>query len=171
MKRNISIQLKAAFLFLVFAMNTLVGLACAVGLDMRFNTSHHDEEQAIKAPIHVHADGKKHEHPEPVKPAIHIHADGNKHEHSNEAVTPHHEDKKAPEKEGCCTDELVKLQNVEKNLAPKISIDAPAFVAILPTFLAAYLLNITRAFPSKKIVRFFYPPPPDILISIQKFQV
>jgi len=171
MKRILSIRLKAGLLLMVFALNTVVGLACAVGIDMNFNTTHHEEEQAIKAPIHVHADGKKHEHAEPVKPAIHIHADGKKHEHSNEAVTPHQEEKKAPEKEGCCTDELVKLQNVEKNLAPKIGVNAPEFLAIIPTFPALSLYNVSRAFPHKNLVRFFYPPPPDILISIQKFQV
>lgn len=171
MKRNISIQLKAAFLLLVFATNTFVGLACAIGMDKRFNNSHHDEDQVIEAPIHVHADGNKHLHPEPAKPVSHMHADGKKHEHADQIIKPHHEAKKAPEKEGCCTDEIVKLQHVEKNLAPKISLGAPALLAILPTFLAAYLRNVTCAFPSKKIVRFFYPPPPDILISIQKFQV
>jgi len=163
MKRNSSIQLKAAFLLIVFAMNTVVGLACAVGVDMSFNTKHHDEEQEIKTPVHVHANGHKHEHKKE--------AGKHKHEHGNEANKHKHVEKKAPAKEGCCTDEVVKFQNVEKNLAAKIVIDAPAFVAILSTFPGINLYNITKAFPQKSIVPFFYPPPPDILISIQKFQV
>jgi len=163
MKRNISIQLKAAFLLTVFALNTVVGLACAIGLDMSFNTKHHDEEQKIKTPIHVHSDGHKHEHNKV--------ANKHKHDHGNEANKRNHEEKKAPEKDGCCTDEVVKFQNVEKNLTPKTNIDAPSFVAIVSTFIGIDLYNITKAFPPKKIVRFFYPPPPDILISIQKFQV
>ena len=152
MKRNISIQLKAAFLLTVFAMNTVVGLACAVGYDMGFNSKHHNEEQTIKTPIHVHANGHKHEH-------------------NNEANKHKHEEKKAPTKDGCCNDKVVKFQNIEKNLTPKPVIYAPAFVAILSIFIGIELYNVTKAFPHRNIVRFFYPPPPDILIAIQKFQV
>ena len=71
MKINISIQLKAAFLLVVFGLNTLVGFACAVGVDMSFNSSHHDEE-AIE---------------------VHVHADGTKHENNNEIVKKHKDEK------------------------------------------------------------------------------
>lgn len=144
-------------------MNTVVGLACTLGFDMGFNSKHHDEEQAIKTPIHVHANGHRHEHNKE--------ANKTKHEHSHEAKKHKHEEKKAPEKDGCCNDEVVKFQNVEKNLTSKTVIDAPAFVAILSSFFGIELFNSTKAFPQKNIVRFFYPPPPDILIAIQKFQV
>ena len=133
-------------------MNTVVGLACAVGYDMSFNSKHHNEEQTIKTPIHVHANGHKHEH-------------------NNEANKHKHEEKKAPTKDGCCNDKVVKFQNIEKNITPKPVIDAPAFVAILSIFIGIELYNVTKAFPHRNIVRFFYPPPPDILIAIQKFQV
>ena len=133
-------------------MNTVVGLACAVGYDMSFNSKHHNEEQTIKTPIHVHANGHKHEH-------------------NNEANKHKNEGKKASTKDDCCNDKVVKFQNVEKNLSPKTIFDAPAFVAILSTFFGTELYNITKDFPHKNIARFFYPPPLDILISIQKFQV
>ena len=152
MKRNISIQFKAALLLTVFATNTVMGFACAIGIDMGFNTKHHDDGEATETPVHFHADGKKHEHPK-------------------EANTHNLADKKSPEKGGCCNDEVVKFQNIEKNLAAKTIIDAPAFVAIVSTFLGINLYNITKALPQKNIVRFFYPPPPDILIAIQRFQI
>ena len=60
MKRKLSIQLKAAFLLLVFAFNTLIGFACAIGIDMGFNSSNHHDEEATE--VHVHADGKRHDH-------------------------------------------------------------------------------------------------------------
>ena len=41
MSTSIYIQLKAALLLLVFGLNTIIGFACAVGVDMGFNTSHH----------------------------------------------------------------------------------------------------------------------------------
>jgi hypothetical protein len=41
MKLSRTIQLKAVFLLAVFTLNTMVGFACAVGLDMGFNSKHH----------------------------------------------------------------------------------------------------------------------------------
>lgn len=61
MKIKRSIQFKAAFLMIVFSLNTIIDFACAVGMDMRFNSTHHDE-MTIEASIHVHANGKSHNH-------------------------------------------------------------------------------------------------------------
>lgn len=133
-------------------MNTVVGLACAIGIDMGFNTKHHNEDQKIETPMHEHADG-------------------NKHDHHNRAHKQNNGEKKSNEKEGCCNDKVVKFQNVEKNLTPKTIIYSPAFIVIVSTFLGIDLYSITKGLPVKNKVRFFYPPPPDILISIQKFQV
>ena len=69
MKKNISIQLKAAFLLIVFGLNTMVGFACAIGVDMGFNTTNHHDEEATE--VHQHADGSKHDH----------HNQASKHEH------------------------------------------------------------------------------------------
>ena len=80
MKRNISIQLKAALLLIVFSLNTVIGFACAMGVDMGFNTHHHDEEEATETTVHVHADGKKHQH-------------------HNEAAKHYHDSNKDSEKE------------------------------------------------------------------------
>jgi hypothetical protein len=52
MKISSSIQFKAAFLTIVFLLNTVVGFACAIGMNMSFNKDHHQEHHA------------KHEHDE-----------------------------------------------------------------------------------------------------------
>ena len=44
---------------LVFSLNTVIGFACAVGINMGFNTTHHHEEEATEAVVHIHKDGKK----------------------------------------------------------------------------------------------------------------
>ena len=59
MKRSPSIQLKAAFLLIVFSLNTVVGFACSVGLEMGFNSSHHQEEKA--AITHKHDNSHQHD--------------------------------------------------------------------------------------------------------------
>jgi Cu/Ag efflux protein CusF len=62
MEKSISIQLKAAFLIIVFSMNTVIGFACAIGLDMGFNSKHHHEDDEEATEISIHVDGKKHQH-------------------------------------------------------------------------------------------------------------
>ena len=43
MKQTTHIQFKAAFLLLIFSLNMFIGFACAVGVDMGFNSHHHEE--------------------------------------------------------------------------------------------------------------------------------
>lgn len=174
MKRNTSIKLKAASLLTVFGLNTVVGFACAVGMDMSFNTSHHESE-TNNASIHIHADGKKHHHQqEPVKASTHIHTDGKKHEHNNEPATKHQEEKETPkkDKDDCCNEDLLKFQQLDKNLNQnaKTAIDVPALVAIIGVFIG---VDILKASPEPRLNthRYLFPPPPNILIAIQKFQI
>ena len=48
MNRNTSIWLKATSLVLVFSLNTVVSFACAMGVNMGFNTIHHHHPEAVK---------------------------------------------------------------------------------------------------------------------------
>jgi len=154
MKRKITIQLKALFLLLVFAFNTAVGFACAIGLDIGFNTAHHHDEEATE---------------------IHVHANGEKHEHHSKSGSHHHEENKSEkkEKDGCCNDEVQKFQSLDKNLNQnaKFAIDLPSFVAIISTFHGIDIYNLSKAFPPKYKARLYYPPPDDIRIAIQRFQI
>lgn len=176
MKVRLSIQLKALFLLIVFASNTAVGFACSLGVDMGFNTSNHSVvEEATE--IHVHADGKKHVHEKEASVATtHVHQDGTKHQHDNEPAKqiPTGDSKsftKSPG--GCCSDDVQKFQHLDKNLNQNVNagIDVSAFVAIVSTFLGIDLSQVNRDFPPKYKARFFYPPPPDIRIAIQSFQI
>ncbi|MFC4233330.1 hypothetical protein ACFOW1_15620 [Parasediminibacterium paludis] len=156
MKKITSIQLKAMFLFTVFALNTVVGFACAMGVDMGFNKSHHHEDEQAA-----------------VTPSVHTDADGKKHEHHHKSTIHHHENNEANGKGGCCNDAVVKFQNVDKALSQnvKASLDAPVFVPIISTCFGIDLLKMANSYPEKYHTRFFYPPPPDIRIAIQSFQI
>ena len=93
MNRNLSIQIKAAFLLLVFGLSTVVGFACAIGIDMGFNSSHHHDEVASK--VHVHADGKK--------------------QHHQDKVSNHHDDNEdTSQKDDCCNGKVVKISQADK---------------------------------------------------------
>jgi hypothetical protein len=154
MKRNISIQLKATLLLIVFSMNTVIGFACSMGIDMGFNTTHHHDEEATATTVHVHADGKKQHH-------------------QDEANRHHHDSKENSEKGGCCNDGVMKFQNLDKILAPNANtfINAPVFVAILNSFLGIDMFRQPQVSHQKFIAQFSHPPPTDIRILIQSFQI
>ena len=175
MKKNISIQLKAAFLLAVFSLNMLVGFACSIGVDMGFNSARQKREVTAPA-THVHANGKKHQHhQQPAKAAIHVHANGKKHTHHNQTAKLHQEENKPTQKEkdDCCNDKVIKFQSLDKaiNQNTKASIDVPALVAIITIFSRLDIYKLSKAYPPKYKARFFYPPPPDIRIAIQSFQI
>ncbi|MEO6541311.1 MAG: hypothetical protein ABIN74_09985 [Ferruginibacter sp.] len=149
MKRNLSIQFKAAFLLVVFALNTVVGFACAVGVDMSFNTSHHEDEETAIA-VHVHADGKKHHHEE----AEHKQTDNNKKDH-------------------CCNHKVLQLFKTDKAVPQSAKLISPVFsAAFVPVY---YTINISYSSQvssfRKYYVRGHHPPIPDIRIAIQSFQI
>ncbi len=151
MNKNASIQLKAkaVFLIFVFATNTLIGFACAIGVDMGFNSPHHEEEETAVS-VHIHANGKKHHHEE----AEHKHTDNDK-------------------KDDCCNDKVVTLFQTDKAVPQFAKLISPVFATAFIT--AYYTLNIS--YPSqvstsnKYYVRGHHPPIPDIRIAIQSFQI
>ena len=155
MKKSITKRFKAAFLLTVFALNTVVGLACAMGIDMGFNRHHHhDEDEANETNVPFHADGKKHQH-------------------HDEMLKHHHDSNKDSEKGGCCNDGVIKFQSLDKSLAQNtsVTINAPAFVAILSNFFYIDIFQQPKGYNQKYIAQFFHPPPPDIRILIQSFQI
>lgn len=153
MKQKISIQIKAALLLIVFSMNTVIGFACAIDIDMGFNTHHHEDEQVTDTRIHIHLDGEKHNHHDKVA------------EH-------HHDSKKDLEKGGCCNDGVFKFQGLDKNLNPNVNfvISVPVFTAMRTSFFDLDIFTQELS-DQKQIALFFHPPPPDIRILIQSFQI
>jgi len=141
MQTNTSIKLKAAFLLLVFSLNTIVGFACAMGVNMGFNKHPHDE-----SPAHVHADGKHHHHKE-------------KHHHH-------------PGKDNCCNDAVVKFQQVDKNRVPGAPMPGAVMMAALVSRVFSIDLSATSQIAhTTRVIQFYHPPPPDIRVFIQSFQI
>ena len=151
MQKDISIKLKAALLLIVFSMNTVVGFACAMGVDMGYNNSHHEAE-ATEVAVHVHADGKKHHH-------------------DKKPVANHLDEKDASKKDDCCTNEVMQFQQLDKSLAAKVGIDIPVFVAISTAYFGINIFETVKLPAQKYTARHFHPPPPDICIAIQRFQI
>ncbi|MBN9349308.1 MAG: hypothetical protein J0H55_01370 [Chitinophagaceae bacterium] len=149
MNRKKSIQFKAAFLLIVFSLNTVIGFACAVGLDMGFN-SHHHEESAIEVSENHHQD-KSHHHDE---------ADVHHHQTNND-------------KDNCCNNEVMKFQQVDKAVASSITLISPVFfISFLASFYNIDILSSNNRISTiKYFVRRHHPPIPDIRVAIQSFQI
>ena len=125
-----------------------------MGMDMSFYSSHHHDEEA--------------------KISVHVHADGKKHEHHDKTARSHHEEKESSkkEKDDCCNSKVIKFQHLDKNLNPiaKTVINNQVFaVNLSPIF--NININILKAVPQKYLLRNFHPPPPDIRVAIQSFQI
>ena len=201
MSTSISIRLKAAFLLTVFALNTAVGFACAIGLDMSFNTTHHDDKEARVPVVHIHKDGKKHIHYEKKKSdndkqshqhggekvteaVVHIHKDGKKHIHQEKKESNGHDKSHKHDEENksensksdegnCCTDKVKEFQELDKSVPASQSLVHPIFfTAFVAVYYNITLLPNTNTVRDVKIyVRSYHPPIPDIRIAIQSFQI
>ena len=159
MNNKISIQIKAALLIVVFSLNTVIGFACAIGVDMGFNTSHHHDDEATNVTMHVHADGMKHEH----------HSKPGKH---HDKAKDHHKTKDG--KDNCCNDKVMKFNEVDKSASHSFnSVLNPIFsIIVLPSF---YDINIFyQSYVDTGInyfVRSYHPPISDIRLAIRSFQI
>lgn len=156
MKIRRSIQIKTAFLLAVFSLNTLIGFACAIGIDMGFNTSHHHDEEATEAVVHTHKDGTKHVH----------HSEAGK--HHDEANN--HKEKNG--KDDCCNDKVIKITQVDKAVPQPLSAINPVFfITFISSFYNIDPLFTSRTASTKYFVRSHHLPIPDIRIAIQSFQI
>ncbi len=174
MKRNISIQFKAAFLLTVFALNTIVGFACSMGVGMGFNMPRHHDDDKKEISVHVHADGKKHQHHRKKDNDVSVNHDAEEKKHH------HHEaEKQEPEKNGnsktddCCNDKVVKIIQADKAVSHSNPLVHPVFFT---AFISAYC-NIDEIYLSqvatsnKYLVLGHHPPIADVRIAIQSFQI
>ena len=143
MKRNKPIRLKAAFLLIVFSMNMIIGFACTVGMDMGFNSPHHEESSiASSASMHHHGVNIKN------------------HQTKNN-------------KDNCCNDEVMQFQKIDKALASSINVINPvSFTSYVASFYNIDILShSTQISDIKYFVRSHHPPIPDIRIAIRSFQI
>jgi hypothetical protein len=153
----------AAFLLTVFSLNTIVGFACSVGLDMGFNSKHHDQE-ATEAVVHIHADGKKHIHYEKKK----SHSHGKSHDHDQ----PKNHQKPNKDDSSCCKDQVAKFGQLDKSLPQYLNILHPIFlIAFFDVFYEVVLPSTTVVKNIKQFLRGYHPPISNIRIAIQSFQI
>ena len=136
-------------------MNTVVGFACSLGLDLGFNKPGHGKD--AKGSVHIHKDGKKHIH----KPVA------AKQNHPNQT-----EKSTNSKKDDCCKDKVVKLQNADKRLNDtQLAMNPPGYTAVASNFYHQHLFIASKGYAQKYTPCQFHPPPGDIRIAMRRFQI
>lgn len=139
---------------LVFSLNTVLGFACSLGIDMGYNSKHHREEEEMD--VHIHANGSKHHHKK--KSDTHSHQDTHSHK---------------KEKDNCCNDSVLKLSQAEKMVTQPTKSANPVFFTSFVT--VYYNIGIPFFTQTNSVDKYYisghHPPIPDIRIDIQSFQI
>ncbi len=150
---------------MVFALNTVVGFACSIGMDMGFNSKHHHKEEATEAVARVHKDGKEHVHQE--KKESHNH---DKSHHQDEADN---HSASGSDKSNCCNDKVIKFEQLDKFVPQPVTLIHPVFfTAFVATYYNRNVLPHTDIVKDiRQFLRSYHPPIPDIRIAIQSFQI
>ena len=159
MKTTISIKLKAASLLILFSLNMAIGGACALGIDMWFNISHHEEKEIVAhgSPIHHHG-----------KTEIATHENSS---HHHDEADEHHKSK--DNKDNCCNDQVIKFAQVDKFVPHGFAgLNAIFFTTLISSFYNIDVLHISKSSANiKYFVRGHHPPITDLRIAIQSFQI
>jgi hypothetical protein len=160
-KRNRTIQLKAIFLFIIFSLNNIIGFACAVGLNMGFNSKHHHDALIASKPHHHK--GKAHHH----HSGTHSHATKGIHHHGEAKIGG------APEKDNCCTEDATQLSQSDKLLVNVVNAGIEMPVALI----ALHFLYLSHFSSFKPEIKNIQEGRPYVLnargirVSIQSFQI
>lgn len=166
MKPPRAIQYKALFLLATFSMNTVVGFACSLGVDMGFNSKHHSHNTSNQ---HEDADN------------LHEHDGNNSHSHQHGTASYHHSDTdnntisfKSADEENCCKDFVAGFNSLDKQLAKQNS-NQPKITYLSPFIISAFIIDANNAKGYVQHLRI--PPreidfsPPDIRVFIQSFLI
>ncbi|MEO7305835.1 MAG: hypothetical protein ABIR78_08630 [Ferruginibacter sp.] len=165
MNTSRTIKYKALFLLVSFSLNTVVGFACSLGIDMGFNSGHHedhDEEQpdhSDEAQSGVQKDGHHGKH-------------SLNHAHTVAYVENGPVITASEDEEGCCKNFVVGFQSLDKQLAQKSSF-AKNKILITPFILHSTLLFKYIIYLQPIRIRPKIPDhsPPDIRVFIQSFLI
>jgi hypothetical protein len=145
--RNKLTILKAFLLLVVFSLNTLLGFACSIGIDLGYNSNHHQAvSTAPKAATH-HCEASTADQPK-----------------ENPSPAPTHD---------CCKDGVVKFNLADKSVSSVVKLDAPDQAAL--TMAALYFIpawHLQQVASNHYYVRSDHPPiSRDLRIVIQSFQI
>ena len=156
-------MIRALFLLAVFSLNTVVGFACSIGIDMGYNSSHHEHgsSHSEKKP-HSHKSGHKHSHG-----TGHNHSDQHKHTEASGTAKNTQDD--------CCANDVTKFIQLDKSVVKtNLALIVPTFFVTLTSIFIQPSLNENNLANSSGLLsvrRSCSIYDTDIRIAIQSFQI
>jgi hypothetical protein len=150
MQNKFTIQIKAAFLLVIFSLNSIMGFACSLGMDLGYNSNHHVKTTSVV----VSNEEQEYDHCDFT----------GSNDGSNAASSGHHD---------CCKDEVLKFTLSDKSPVSSIKLNPPTQFAL--DVAAIYYLAIWNS-QHVSIVHYYvqsdHPPiSRDIRIAMHSFQI
>ena len=164
MKAQRADMIRALFLLAVFSLNTVVGFACSIGIDMGYNSSHHQHGSSSHSSekSHSHKSGHKHSH----QPA-HNHSDQHKHTTASGTAKNTQDD--------CCANDVTKFIQLDKSVVKtNLNLQVPTFLVVFTSIFIQPSLNennLVNTFGLLPVRRSCSIYDTDIRIAIQSFQI
>ena len=157
MTRQQKNRIRGLFLLTVFSLNTLVGFACSLGVNMGYNKTHHRHDAS-------HSSKKPHDQ-----------KDQHHHEHSSGSTQDEKSTDNQSSKDDCCTNEVADFIKLDKSVASGTILQPPVFLIafvsqfILPTDPDVSLID-TSIYGSLRR-SWHSTDDTDLRIVIQSFQI
>lgn len=163
MKQQLKNKIQALILIIVFSLNTVAGFACSIGIDLGYNSKHHEKGSShSKVKTHSHETG--HKHSSEVSPKLN-------HQHKSDCKSMTENNSK----DDCCANEVTKFMQLDKSVVNSyLNLKAPTF---FESFVSAFIqpLQSQSNFANNSGFQFvrrscaIYDT--DIRIAIQSFQI
>ncbi|RYY00508.1 MAG: hypothetical protein EOO53_21775 [Gammaproteobacteria bacterium] len=159
MSRQQKNRIRALLLLMVFSLNTVAGFACSMGVDMGYNTKHHEHQE-----IKPHSHSKPHSHD-----AAHQHKHNHSHKPSGASIN------NLKNTDDCCANDVTSFIKLDKSVVSNnLLLQQPIFfLAFTASFFSSNVSNIETSIKGKfPYLRRWRPPnDTDIRIAIQSFQI
>lgn len=160
MKKKANIKFTAAALMLVFSLNIVFGFLCSIGVDMGYNSAHHEQTESI----HLHSSAS-HDNKDTDSQAA------GKHNQEQSGSGSHSKSTSNPK--DCCQTGVLQLTQLDKVVPANHVAHVVAVPFIVPPVAYSSTLYKRRAIKDiKQFVRSDHPPIiSDVRIAIKSFQI
>ena len=152
MKTISTLKLIAATVLVIFGLNTIVGFACSLGVNMGYNPPHNAVENAST----LHSNVATHRHEKASHTHSHIHAFKNENKTAN-----------------CCSDAVAGFSQPDQSVPQRNFLTGPLFSpACFSSFIITNDFSLSQISASENhFLRGFPPPLEDIRIAIRSFRI
>ena len=151
MKYSSTIKINALSLLIIFSLNMLIGFACSLGVDMGYNTDHHQVASG-KATDNI--------------PSCHM-------DNSDSGASK--QQSELPGTKDCCSGGVIEFLKMDKNASSLSAVDVTTPVLLL-AHRFSYQLELLQYFEntslrSHQLMRSDHPPQKDVRTAIHSFLI